>query len=50
MSIKVFKARSVITLDSALAEADTVAVQDGRVLHTGMFDQVVADLRARGEL
>jgi hypothetical protein len=46
MTIKVFKARSVITLDSALAQADAVAVQDGRVLHTGMFDQVKADLSA----
>lgn len=46
MTVKVFKARSVITLDSALAEADAVAVQDGRVLHTGMFDQVKADLSA----
>jgi hypothetical protein len=44
MTIKVFKARSVITLDSALAQADAVAVQDGRVLHTGMFDQVKDDL------
>ena len=46
MAIKVLKARSIVTLDSAVAQATAVAVQDGRVLHTGMFDQVMADLSA----
>jgi hypothetical protein len=44
MNITVFRAKSVITLDSAVAQADAVAVADGRVLHTGVFDQVMADL------
>jgi predicted amidohydrolase YtcJ len=43
MSVTVFTARSVVTLDSAVSQANAVAVQDGRVLHTGMLDQVLAD-------
>ena len=44
MSVTVFTARSVVTLDSAVSQANAVAVQDGRVLHTGMLDLVLADL------
>ena len=47
MSVTVFTARSVVTLDSAVSQANAVAVQDGRVLHTGMLDQVLADLDPR---
>ena len=44
MSVTVFTARSVVTLDSAVSQANAVAVQDGRVLHTGMLEEVMADL------
>ena len=46
--VRIFRARSVVTLDSAVPKADCVAVMDGRVLHTGMFDEVSADLAGRG--
>jgi len=47
MSITIFRAKSLVTLDSAVTQADAVAVQDGRVLHTGSFAQVMDDLARR---
>ena len=34
----------MLTLDSAVPQADCLAVMDGRILHTGMFEEVAADL------
>ena len=45
--VRIFRARSVVTLDSAVEHADCVAVKDGRVLHTGTFTEVSADLAGR---
>ena len=42
--VTVFRARRIITLDNAMPVADAVAVMDGRVLHTGSFDELAADL------
>lgn len=42
--VTVFRAASVVTLDSAMPVATAVAVQDGRVLHTGEFGEVLEDL------
>ena len=47
MTITVFVARTVVTLDSALENATAVAVRDGRVLHTGMLEHVLADLEGQ---
>lgn len=41
---RVFRARSFITLDSGMPRAEAVAVLDGRVLHSGAFEEVMADL------
>lgn len=45
--VRILRAKSVITLDSAVPYADAVAVMDGRVLHTGTFAEVSADLAGR---
>lgn len=47
MTITVFVARSVVTLDSAVDFANAVAVQDGRVLHTGRLEEVLSDLQGQ---
>lgn len=40
----VFRARRFLTLDSAMPQAEAVAVSDGRVLHSGTFADVMSDL------
>lgn len=43
-NVTIFRARRVVTLDTGMPVADAVAVMDGRILHTGPFDEVSADL------
>jgi predicted amidohydrolase YtcJ len=40
MTVTVFPARTVITLDPSVPHATAVAVRDGRVLHTGTLDEL----------
>ena len=40
----VFRARRIVTLDTGMPAAEAVAVMDGRILHTGSFDDVMSDL------
>ncbi len=42
--ITVFRAKQIITLDAGQPIAQAVAVMDGRVLHSGSFEDVLADL------
>src|SRR5487761_2538969 len=44
MSIVLYRAREVVTLDAACRSAEAVAVRDGRILHVGTFDEVVSAL------
>lgn len=46
--VTIFRARRIVTLDSAAPVAEAVAVMDGRVLHTGSFDEVRDDLSGLG--
>lgn len=40
----IYRARRVVTLDSGMPTAEAVAVLDGRVLHSGAYKDVAADL------
>lgn len=42
--VTIFRAGRIVTLDNAMPEARAVAVMDGRVLHTGTFEEVRDDL------
>lgn len=44
MSVVVFRARVIITLDPACPVASAVAVRDGRILHVGTIDEVMGAL------
>lgn len=44
MSLTVYRASEIITLDSNCPVADTVAVLDERILHVGTYEQVVEAL------
>lgn len=44
---RIFRARRFVTLDSGMPTAEAVAVLDGRVLHSGSFADVMADLAGR---
>ena len=44
----IYRARRIVTLDGACPIADAVAVRDGRVLHTGTFDELTRDLSDLG--
>lgn len=41
---RIFRARKIVTLDSGMPDAEAIAVLDGRILHSGTFPDVVADL------
>lgn len=41
---RIYRARRFVTLDSGMPEAEAVAVADGKVLHSGSFADVRADL------
>lgn len=47
MSIVVFRARELVTLDPSCPVANAVAVVDGRILHVGTYDEVVEALGER---
>lgn len=47
MSVTVFRAREIITLDPNCPVAESVAVKDGRILHVGTHDEVIGALRDR---
>ena len=42
--VTIFRARKILTLEREVPVVDAVAVCDGKVLHTGNFDDVVSDL------
>ena len=42
--VTIFRARKILTLEREVPVVDAVAVCDGKVLHTGTFDDVVSDL------
>jgi len=46
----IFRARRIVTLDPSCPVADAVAVVDGRVLHTGTFEEVSSDLAGLGAI
>ena len=45
MSVVVFRAREIVTLDSNCPLAEAVAVLDERVLHVGTYQEVIEALR-----
>ncbi|MEY2966806.1 MAG: hypothetical protein RLY50_856 [Actinomycetota bacterium] len=44
----IYRARRIVTLDATLPAAEAVAVREGRVLHTGTFEEVSGDLAGTG--
>lgn len=42
--VTIFRAKNVITLDNSAPHVEAIAVLDGKVLHTGSFDDVKNDL------
>jgi predicted amidohydrolase YtcJ len=46
----IYRARRFVTLDSSMPHAEAVAVADGKVLHSGSFADVSADLTGRDPL
>ncbi|MFM9084153.1 MAG: amidohydrolase family protein, partial [Actinomycetota bacterium] len=46
----IIRARRIVTLDPSCPVADAVAVVDGRVLHTGTFEEVSSDLAGLGAI
>lgn len=47
---RIFRARKFVTLDSGMPVAEAVAVLEGRILHSGSFAEVSADLAGRNPI
>ncbi|MFM9133737.1 MAG: amidohydrolase [Actinomycetota bacterium] len=49
-TVRILRARRIVTLDESMPIADAVAVADGKILHTGTYAEVAADLAGLGAI